>query len=65
MINSNKHDSYELPHELPSNLRLRILRNYKISRKFQTFTELQPSAHSSSQNENFINTSKKLLGNRN
>ena len=40
-----KHGIYELPHELPNDLRL--------------------SAQSSCQNESFVNTSRKLLKNRN
>ena len=54
VIISNKYSMYELPHELQN-----------ISGKFQTFIELLLSAQSSSQNENFVNTSKKLLKNRN
>ena len=33
LIITYKHDIYELPHDLPSNLRLRILGNYEIWRK--------------------------------
>ena len=33
VIISNKHGIYELPHELPNNLRLRILWNYERSGK--------------------------------
>ena len=43
VIISNKHGIYELPHELPHelpNLRLRILGNYRMSAKSQTFIEL-------------------------
>ena len=43
VIISNKHGTCELPHELPNDLRLRILRNYEISEKFQKFIELVPS----------------------
>ena len=35
-----------------------------MSEKSQNFKELQPSAQSSSQNENIVNISKKLLKNR-
>ena len=31
VIISNKHDIYELPHELPNDLRLRILENQEIT----------------------------------
>ena len=58
IVISNKHGIYELPHVLPNNLRLRILGNQEIPRK------PQPSAWSSFQTENFVNTSKKLLRNR-
>ena len=34
-----KHGMYELPHELPNNLRLSILGNYKISGKCLNFIE--------------------------
>ena len=61
VIISNKHSIYELPNDL----RLRILRNYEISRKCQNFIKLLPSAQSSSQNQNFVNTSKKHLKKRN
>ena len=40
MIISNKHDVYEFSHELPNDLRLRILGNYKISGKSQSVVEL-------------------------
>ena len=61
---SNKHGIQELPHKLPNDLKLRILGNWETSRS-QNFIELQPSAQSSSQNENFVDTSKKMLENRN
>ena len=56
---------YELPHELPNDWRLRILRNQDISGKSQTFIELLPNAYSLSRNENFVSTSKNLLKNKN
>ena len=34
-----KHEIYELPHELPNDLRLRILRNYEISGKCLSFIQ--------------------------
>ena len=40
VIISNKHGIYELPHELPKDLRLTILENYEISGKSQNFIEL-------------------------
>ena len=56
---------YELPHKLPNIIRLKILGNWEISGKSQSFIELQPSAQLPSKIESFINTSKKLLKNRN
>ena len=44
---TNKHGIYELPHEFPDDLRLRILGNNERSGKCQNFKELYPSAHSS------------------
>ena len=63
VIISNKHGVYELPHEFPNDLRPRILGNQEILIRSQIFTELQPSAQSSSQNENFVNTRKELFKN--
>ena len=34
-----KHEIYELPHELPNDLRLRILGNYEISGKCLSFIQ--------------------------
>ena len=65
LIISNTYGIYELYHELPNDLRLRILGNWEISGKFQNFVALLPSAQFSSQKEYFVNTSKKLLKNRN
>ena len=64
-IINNKHGIYKLPHELPNDLRLRILGISETSRKSQIFLELKLSAQSSSLNDNVVNTSKKLLKNRN
>ena len=61
MIISTKHVIYELPHELPNDLRIWILGKNKILRRSRIFTQLQPSAQSSSQNETFVNANKKLL----
>ena len=38
-IITDKHGICELPHELPNDLRLRILGNYEISGKSQNFIE--------------------------
>ena len=46
---------YELPRELPNDLRLK-----EISRKCLNSIELWPSAQSPRQNEKFVNTSKKV-----
>ena len=64
-IITNKHGIFELPHELPNDLRLRIFGNYESSGKSQNLIELSPSAQSSHQNKNFAATSKKLLKYRN
>ena len=42
-----------------------IIRVERVSQKSQNFIELYPSTQSSSQNKNFVNTSKKLLKNVN
>ena len=42
------------------NLTLRILGNLEISGKFQNFVEFQATAQSLFQNENFVNTKKKI-----
>ena len=63
VIISTKNGIYKLSHELPNDLRLRILGNLKILKRSQIFRELQPSAQASSQNENFVSTSKKLFKN--
>ena len=49
VIISNNDGIYELPHELPNNLRLRNLGNQEISGKSYNFIELYSSAQSSSQ----------------
>ena len=61
VIISTKHFIYELSYKLPDDLRLRILGNKEILTRSQIFTQLQPSTQSSSQNGNFVNTSKKLF----
>ena len=40
VIISNKHCIYELPHELPNDLRLKILGNYERLGKSQNIIEL-------------------------
>ena len=37
---SNKHGIFELPHELPNNLRLRISGKYGTLGKYKNFVEL-------------------------
>ena len=59
VIISNKHGIHELPHELPNDLTLTILGNQETSGKFKKFIKLQPSAQSSSKNENFVDKKKK------
>ena len=59
-----KHGLYELPHELPNNLRLRILENQKKSGKCPNFIEENTSAQTPYQNENFVNNSRELLKNK-
>ena len=56
---------YELPHELPSDLRLRNLGNLEKLEKWLNFIELPNSAQTPCQNKNFVNTSKKVTKNRN
>ena len=40
LIISNKHGTYELAHQLPSNLKLRIVGNYEIAEKSHDFIGL-------------------------
>ena len=65
VIISNKHGIQGFPHELPNDLKHRILGNQEIARKSENLIELQPTAQPSSVNKNLVNTSKKLLKNRN
>ena len=51
----NTHDTYELPPELPNNLRLN-----KYHENVKNFIEFKHTARSYSQNKNFVNTSKRL-----
>ena len=55
-IISNRHTIYELPKELPNDLRLKILGNEEVSAKSQNFIDLWPSAQRCSRNDNFVNT---------
>ena len=55
VVISNKLVYSWLTHELPNDLRLRVLGNQEISGKSQNFIELLPSAQSPSKNENFKN----------
>ena len=58
-----KHGIYELPHELPNDLRLRIFEIRENQENVKTSENyiLVPSP----QNKSFVNASKKLLKNRN
>ena len=60
-----KHRTHEMNHELPNDLRLRMLGNYEICGKCLNFIKWVPSVQSPHQNESFVNTSKNLLKNRN
>ena len=59
VISSITTSEYELPHELPNDLRLRVLENYKILGKYQLWVETLPSAQSTFQKLNFVNSSRK------
>ena len=61
VIFSYKHGKYELTHELPNDLRLRILGNQEILGKCLNFVERQPSVLSSWQNGNFCQSQQKTL----
>ena len=62
---SCKHGIYELPHELPNNLRLSILGNQETPGKCLNPIDWYPSPQSTCQIETFVNFSKKLLKNKN
>ena len=64
MISSKANLVYELPHELPNDLRFRVLRNKEILGKFKIWMETQPSAQSSFQKVTFGNTSQKTFKSR-
>ena len=55
---------YELPHELPNDLRLKTLGNKEILRKSQIWVQTQPSAQSPFQKLNFGNSSPKTRKSR-
>ena len=55
---------YELPHELPNDLRLRILGNKKMLVKSQIWVETQPSTQSPFQKLNFGSSSQKTRKSR-
>ena len=51
---------YKLPHELPNDLRLRILGNKEISVNSQSYVDTQPSAQTPFQKLNVGNSSPKI-----
>ena len=51
---------YKLPHELPNDLRLRILGNKEMSVKSQSYVDTQPSAQTPFQKLNVGNSSPKI-----
>ena len=55
---------YVLPHELPNNLRLRILGNKEILGKFQFWVETQPSVQSPFKKLKFGSSSQKTRKSR-
>ena len=59
MISSIANLVYKLPHELPNDLRLRILGNVEILGKSQICVETEPSAQSPFQKLNFGSSSQK------
>ena len=59
MISSIANLVYELPHELPNDLKLRMLGNKEILGKSQIWVEIKSSAQSPFQKLNFGSSSKK------
>ena len=55
-----KHGTYELPHKMLNDLKLRILGNKNVSRKSLKSVELEPSAQLATRNENFDSCATKL-----
>ena len=64
MKSSTKNIRYELSHELPNDLRLRILGNFEIMGKTQKWMEAEYSAQSHLQKKNFGTSGQKLHKNR-
>ena len=64
MISSIANLIYELSHEFPNNLRLRILRNKEILRKSQIWVETEPSAQSPYHKFNFGSSNQKICRSR-
>ena len=64
MISSIANLVYELPHELPNGLKLRILGNNEILRKSQIWMETEPSASSPFQKLIFGNSSQETRKSR-
>ena len=60
-----KHDIYELPRELLNDLRRRFLGNWEMLGRCLKPAEWWRSAQFPRQNESFVNTSEKILKNRN
>ena len=60
LISSITNLAHELPHELPSDLRLRILRFQEILEKCQMQVQTQPNAQSSFQKLNVDNSCQKI-----
>ena len=60
-----KHGIYEFPQDLANDLRLKILETQEIVWKCLNSIEWDPSAQSTLKIETFVNTSEKLLKNRN
>ena len=63
-IISNKYGIHELPHEMPNDL-IRKLSKLGTIKKISKFHRIIASGQYYSQNEDFVNTSKNLLKNRN
>ena len=54
-----------MPHDLPNDLRLRILRNHEISGNCLNNAEWWSSAQAPCKNEGFVNTKRKVLKSKN
>ena len=64
-INTNKHGTYHLRHELVNELRHRILRKKDILGKCLSFIKREPSAKSPCQIKHTSDTSEKVPNNSN